>query len=79
MRTCLIIFAKEPEKGKVKTRLLPGLSESECIDLYKAFLKDVVDMARRIKCDTRIIAYESSKTPSFLKKIGRGFKFYKQA
>ena len=78
MRTCLVIFAKEPEKGRVKTRLLPNLSKSECVDLYKAFLKDVINMARRIKCDTKIIAYESSRPPSFLKYIGRGFKFYKQ-
>jgi len=57
---------------------LPGFSESECVDLYKAFLRDIIDIARRIKCDIRIMAYESSKAPSFLKKIGKGFKFYRQ-
>jgi rSAM/selenodomain-associated transferase 1 len=36
----LLLFARTPERGKVKTRLVPPLSEPEALDLYLAFLED---------------------------------------
>jgi rSAM/selenodomain-associated transferase 1 len=36
----LLLFARAPERGKVKTRLVPPLSEPEALDLYRAFLED---------------------------------------
>jgi rSAM/selenodomain-associated transferase 1 len=36
----LLLFARTPERGKVKTRLVPPLSEPEALDLYCAFLED---------------------------------------
>jgi rSAM/selenodomain-associated transferase 1 len=36
----LLLFARTPERGKVKTRLVPPLSEPEALDLYRAFLED---------------------------------------
>lgn len=75
----LIVFAKEAQRGAVKTRLRSYLSEEQCVNLYKSFLKDTVDIARKINCETRIMAYESNgKSPEFLKKISNDFKFYKQ-
>lgn len=74
----LIIFAKEPEAGRVKTRLKKYFSEKQLLSLYKAFLKDTLEIAKRVECEEKIIAYTSKKEPLFLKKIGRGFKFYKQ-
>ena len=38
----LIIFAKKPEKGKVKTRLSKDLGEDNTLRLYESFLKDIV-------------------------------------
>jgi uncharacterized protein len=35
-----LLFARTPERGKVKTRLVPPLSEPEALDLYRAFLED---------------------------------------
>jgi hypothetical protein len=98
MKRCLIIFAKEPEKGKVKTRLLPylsrtfprdevfrksrkvrDLSESYCVNLYKAFLKDTIELAKNIQCEIKILAYDSDNNNSkYLKKIAHPFKFYQQ-
>ena len=37
----LCVFAKPPEPGKVKTRLLPALKESDAAWLYLAFLNDL--------------------------------------
>lgn len=78
MKRCLIVFAKEPEKGRVKTRLADCLSGAERLNLYKAFLKDTVRLARKIRCETRILAYASNKNPVYLKKVAANFVFYKQ-
>src|SRR6185369_4541158 len=36
----LLLFARTPVRGTVKTRLVPPLSEPEALDLYRAFLED---------------------------------------
>lgn len=79
MSRCLIIFAKEPEKGKVKTRLSSCLSDAQALNLYKAFLKDTISIARKINCEEKILAYEAgSKQPEYLHKVASRFRFYKQ-
>ncbi|MDD4954870.1 MAG: TIGR04282 family arsenosugar biosynthesis glycosyltransferase [Candidatus Omnitrophica bacterium] len=74
----LIVFAKEPQKGKVKTRLLDCLSRNDCLKLYKAFLRDTLDVARAVNCEKKIIAYEATCEPRYIKRIGKDFSFYKQ-
>ena len=44
MRSGLLIFAKAPELGRVKTRL--ELSDDRAIELHMAFLKDVISRSR---------------------------------
>lgn len=79
MKDCLIVFAKEPKADKVKTRLQRHLSPCMCIKLYKAFLKDTLELARAIKCPNKVLAYESSApAPKYLKTIARDFIFHKQ-
>ena len=79
MSRCLIVFAKEPQNGNVKTRLKSHLSDAQRINLYKAFLKDTFALVKKIKCESRILAFESAKKdPSYLKGIGKGFAFHKQ-
>jgi len=79
MMRSLIIFAKEPEIGRVKTRLSGYLSGGQCLDLYKAFLRDTIDLSKRVKCGLKILAYDSGKvSPDYLKESARGFVFYKQ-
>lgn len=39
----LIVFAKVPEAGRVKTRLCPPLDPGEATALYDAFLRDALD------------------------------------
>jgi rSAM/selenodomain-associated transferase 1 len=38
----IIVFAKEPEPGRVKTRLTPPLVSEAAVGLYKAFVTDVL-------------------------------------
>lgn len=44
----LVVFAKLPRSGEVKTRLAPALGVAGATRLYRAFLEDTVCMARRI-------------------------------
>lgn len=77
MSNILFVFAKEPRPGRVKTRL--RLSESRCMGLYKAFLKDTLALIKSLKGARKIIAFDSfSSRPQYLEKIGRGFIFYRQ-
>lgn len=39
----LVIFAKAPRPGRVKTRLCPPLTPRQAADLYRAFLADLLD------------------------------------
>ena len=38
----LVLMARAPEEGKVKTRLQPALTPAQCTSLYKAFLGDAL-------------------------------------
>lgn len=40
---CLVIFVKYPEKGKVKSRLVPGIDECRVADLYRCFIEDLLE------------------------------------
>lgn len=41
-RAALIVFAKVPEAGAVKTRLVPPLTDEDAAALYDAFLRDAL-------------------------------------
>jgi rSAM/selenodomain-associated transferase 1 len=47
MRRALIVVGKAPVAGTVKTRLAPPLTAEEAAVLYRAFLADTLDLARR--------------------------------
>ena len=42
-RPALLVFAKVPEPGRVKTRLCPPLAPAQAAALYDAFLRDALD------------------------------------
>jgi len=79
METCLIIFAKEPDKAFVKTRLASTVGGRERLKIYKAFLKDTIKLAQKVNADQGIIAYDSkSKRPSYIESIADSFALYEQ-
>jgi rSAM/selenodomain-associated transferase 1 len=49
MKKALIIFAKRPVAGKVKTRLIPALSAKEAAALYKCMLTDTITKVESLK------------------------------
>jgi hypothetical protein len=57
MSTCLIIFAKSPIPGKVKTRLTPHITPTKAAELYEAFISDTISTALKLKCERITVAY----------------------
>jgi rSAM/selenodomain-associated transferase 1 len=49
----LVLFAKRPRLGKVKTRLCPPLDAEQALTLYRAFLSDQLALLRRCADDYR--------------------------
>lgn len=49
----LLLFARRPRLGKVKTRLCPPLDPEQALSLYRAFLTDQIDLLRRCSADYR--------------------------
>ncbi len=69
MDDLLIIFAKAPIAGLVKTRLFPHLSFDEAAEMQRAFLADTVDKALAIPGINACIAYTPEKAVEVFKDI----------
>jgi rSAM/selenodomain-associated transferase 1 len=54
MSAALIVFAKVPEPGRVKTRLVPSLTEEEAAELYAAFLRDALITYQELDASVRV-------------------------
>jgi uncharacterized protein len=53
----LVVVAKAPVPGTVKTRLIPHLSSEEATDLYRCFLQDRITTIRSLRRVALAIAY----------------------
>lgn len=76
--TTLIVFAREPVLGKVKTRLQKDLPASTVLRLYKSFLGDVLRTAAGVTCSRRVIFYTGARSIPFLRRFKRDFSFSRQ-
>lgn len=68
MTRAVIIMAKVPTAGNVKTRLQPFLSAEDCSELSEAFLRDAVNKAKTV-CENVILAYLPDEKINDLKSI----------
>ncbi len=68
-QTILIIFAKEPVPGAVKTRLSPPLSPAAAARLYGQFLEDVWEEMARVPRVTAVLAYTPEAAQPFFQKL----------
>jgi rSAM/selenodomain-associated transferase 1 len=57
VQTAVVIMAKQPQPGAVKTRLCPPLSPQAAAALYRAFLLDKIAQVGRLKAASPVIAY----------------------
>ena len=79
MSTSLIIFAKSPIPGKVKTRLTPFIAPTEAAELYQAFITDIVSNAHKLKCEQVTIAYTPSNAETTFHSIcGQSVSYFPQ-
>lgn len=62
----LIVFAKAPVPGRVKTRLTPYLSEEQAADLYEAFLRDALALYDELPVDVRLYVPRPGQIPEDL-------------
>ena len=60
MKKALIVFAKQPLPGKVKTRLMPLLSPEEAAELYRCMLIDTLSKVRQLEGVDVYLFFEGS-------------------
>jgi rSAM/selenodomain-associated transferase 1 len=63
--TAVVVFAKAPRAGAVKTRLCPPLSPAAAARLYRCFLLDTLDRVRAVGGITPVIAYAPRRARAF--------------
>jgi uncharacterized protein len=66
----LVVFARAPEKGFVKTRLRERFSEDECLALYEAMLLDVLELASSVPGFDRRCLYWAGASEVLPSEIG---------
>jgi hypothetical protein len=71
----LIIFAKAPEPGQVKTRLSPPLTSDQAAQLHEAFVLDLARATQRLPGLTRWLACSPSAHHPFFLNLARRFRF----
>ncbi len=79
-RRLLVVMAKEPRAGSVKTRLLPLLAAEEAARLYRCFLEDrLEEMARLAGGVDRAVAFSPpSALPFFSRLCGSSYRLLSQ-
>lgn len=75
----LLIFAKYPDPGKVKTRMQPQVSAQDAAELYRAMVEDLyVSLARSDNFDTIVCFTPESKRNAFKNWLGSGVSLKNQ-
>ncbi len=65
----IVVMAKQPEPGKVKTRLCPPLSPGQAADLYEAFFTDTLSLVSGIEKSGLFVAYDPDTARDFFTRI----------
>ena len=66
----IVVMAKQPEPGKVKTRLCPPLSPGQAADLDEAFFLDTVSLVSGIEHTDVFVAYDPETARDYFSRIG---------
>jgi len=67
MKECLIILAKQPIPGKVKTRLAKDVGADSAADLYECFLSDLIKRVKKLAIPIVIFCDQKNSVDFFLK------------
>ncbi|MFC1712875.1 TIGR04282 family arsenosugar biosynthesis glycosyltransferase [Candidatus Poribacteria bacterium] len=77
-KDCILLFAKYPEKGQVKTRLSAELDESTAVELYKNFVLDLLSMLERLSLPFQICFSPENSRERFMKWLGDKYCYIPQ-
>jgi len=78
-KSLLVIMAKEPRPGKVKTRLSPEFSPQEAAELYLCLLKDrLLEMANMNGIDVAVAYSPQSAADTFLGHVPKHIDLFPQ-
>ena len=71
LRGVLLVFAKQPQPGRVKTRMVPPLSPQQASDLYAEMLQDVLIASGRIAVEIGLAPILAVHPPSATAALAR--------
>ncbi len=75
----LVVVAKAPVPGEVKTRLIPHFTPAEAADLYRCFLEDRITGIRSLQGMDQAVAFTPADArETFAGLTGNGFKLLAQ-
>jgi uncharacterized protein len=77
-RLALMIMAKAPQPGAVKTRLSPPLDSADAARLYECFLRDKIEAVRGIAIAQPVIAYTPPGAGAVFRRLAPGFELVAQ-
>ena len=77
-QTAIVIMAKVPSPGQVKTRLCPPLSPGQAAGLYRAFLCDKITQVRTLTTARPAIAYTPASGEDFFADVAPDFTLMAQ-
>lgn len=74
----LLVVAKRPAPGQTKTRLTPYLSPEKAAALYECFLKDTIDLMRKVPDVQHVLVYLPASEESYFRQLAPGFELILQ-
>jgi uncharacterized protein len=73
MSRALLIFARRPQPGRVKSRLSPFLTPEESAYLYDCMVRDLVARTAGLEVDDRYLMYENAEgAEAYFRSLGGG-------
>jgi rSAM/selenodomain-associated transferase 1 len=76
--SCIILFAKYPAPGKVKTRLAKQLGPERAAQLYRNFVLDILDTLRTVDVTLRIFFEPPGALDEFRTWLGDDYRYVSQ-
>lgn len=74
----IILFAKLPEKGRVKSRLAREIGDGPALQLYESMVLDTIDMLNRTGIPLRIFFDPPQELEAFRAWLGKSYSFLPQ-
>lgn len=77
---CLVVVAKQPELGKVKTRIAAVLGDDRAVELYRCALFDTLALATSITDVAHVLTYAPATDDArdYFKQVAPAFELFPQ-